>query len=113
VNLTKTYFMVPVVDMDRAVAFYRDTVGLAVRFVSPEWTELAWRDATIALHRGGATDRQGWLGFEVDDLDAALAELAAAGATIGETRNEAGTRLVAVTDPEGNVVTFGQQPSWG
>jgi lactoylglutathione lyase len=79
-NITKTYFMVPVQDMDRALAFYRDALGITLRFSSPGWTELAWRDATIALHLGGtAAEREGWLGFEVDDLDAAVAEIEAAG----------------------------------
>ena len=52
-QITKTYFMVPVQEMQRAVEFYRDALGLELRFASSDWTELAWRDATIALHRGG------------------------------------------------------------
>jgi predicted enzyme related to lactoylglutathione lyase len=46
VNITKTYFMLPVTDMDRAGTFYRDALGLTEAFASPEWTELTWgRDA--------------------------------------------------------------------
>jgi hypothetical protein len=41
--------VVPVQDMERAVAFYRTVLGLELRFASPYWTELAWRDAVIAL----------------------------------------------------------------
>lgn len=36
--------MLPVGDMDRAVSFYRDVVGLTLEFQSPFWTELRWRD---------------------------------------------------------------------
>ena len=113
-KITKSYFMVPVHDMSRAVAFYRDTLGLTLNFTSPDWSELAWRDATVALHLGGATaGQQGWLGFEVEDLDAAVAEIEAAGGRRGAARTEGRQRLVTVTDTEGNALTIGQQASWG
>ena len=109
VEITKAYFMLPVREMDRAVAFYRDGVGLTVEFYSPFWTELRWREATIALHAGGTGDeRDSWLGFHVTDLDAALAEVEAAGGRRGSERSEGGARLVAVVDPEGNAFTLGQ-----
>ena len=113
VIITKAYFMVPVEDMDRAVGFYRDVLGLSLQFESPEWTELAWRDATIALHRGGGEEPRGsWLGFQVDDVDAALAAIEAAGGRRGADRFEAGARLVSITDTEGNAVTIGGEPTW-
>jgi predicted enzyme related to lactoylglutathione lyase len=111
VEIAKVYFMVPVENMDRALAFYRDAIGLTPVFSSPYWSELAWRDATIALHLGGAAlDGQGWLGFNVDDVDAAVAEIEAAGGRRGTERSEGGARLVSVTDTEGNSLTIGQQP---
>jgi predicted enzyme related to lactoylglutathione lyase len=112
-TVTKTYFMVHVVDMDRAAAFYREGVGLDVRFVSPDWSELAWRDATVALH-GGATSteqRVTGLGFEVDDLDAACKQVAAAGGTIVTApRDRPGEpiRLADVADTEGNVFSLAE-----
>jgi predicted enzyme related to lactoylglutathione lyase len=114
IKITKTYFMLPVDDMDRATGFYRDVLGLAVQFASPDWTELTWRDATIALHRAGSRDqRDRWLGFEVDDLDAALAAIEAAGGQRGADRNEGGVRLVSITDTEGNGLTIGGLPTGG
>ena len=111
-QITKTYFMVPVQDMERAVVFYKSVLGLQVRFASPDWTELAWRDAVVALHRGGtASDSAGWLGFEVDDIESALTEIEAGGGRRGTERNEGGARLVSVVDPEGNSLTIGQQSS--
>jgi predicted enzyme related to lactoylglutathione lyase len=112
-QITKTYFMVPVHDMERAVAFYGTVLGLKLGFTSPDWTELAWHDAVIALHRGGtATDAQGWLGFEVEDIDSALAEIEVGGGRRDAERTEGGVRLVTVTDTEGNSLTIGQQPKW-
>jgi predicted enzyme related to lactoylglutathione lyase len=109
VRITKAYLMLPVQDMDRAVTFYWDVVGLTVEFQSPFWSELSWREATIALHGGGSgEERESWLGFHVTDLDAALAEVETAGARRAEERSEGGARLVAVVDPEGNTFTLGQ-----
>jgi predicted enzyme related to lactoylglutathione lyase len=109
-NITKTYLMVPVQDMGRALSFYRDVFGLTVGFESPYWSELSWRDATIALHLGGGDkERESWLGFNVDDLDAAAAEIEAGGGRLGPERTEAGARLLSVTDTEGNPLTVGQQ----
>jgi predicted enzyme related to lactoylglutathione lyase len=111
VEISKVYLMLPVQDMARAVGFYRDTIGLAVEFESEFWTELRWRDTTIALHGGGAGDeRESWLGFHVADLDAALVAVEAAGGRRGEGRVEGGARLVAVIDTEGNPITLGQGP---
>lgn len=36
-----TYAITFVADMDRVVRFYRDTVGLTLKFQSPEWSEFA------------------------------------------------------------------------
>jgi lactoylglutathione lyase len=45
------YAIVFVSDMPRSVAFYRDVVGLPLRFDSPEWSEFVTDGATLALHR--------------------------------------------------------------
>src|SRR5271170_7606570 len=39
-----------VADMHRAVAFYRDVVGLPLKFESPGWSEFSTEGATLALH---------------------------------------------------------------
>jgi len=110
VEITKTYLMVPVQDMDRAVSFYRDAVGLVVDFESPFWSELRWHDATLALHGGAsAGERESWLGFHVTDLDGALAEVERAGGRRqGNERTESNARLQSVVDPDGNIFTLGQ-----
>ena len=45
------YAIVFVSDMKRSVAFYRDVIGLPLKFDSPEWSEFATDGATFALHR--------------------------------------------------------------
>ena len=44
------YAIVFVSDMKRSVPFYRDVIGLPLKFESPEWTEFATDGATLALH---------------------------------------------------------------
>lgn len=44
------YVIVFVRDMPRAVAFYRDKVGLKVRMESEHWTELELEGTILALH---------------------------------------------------------------
>ena len=44
------YAIVFVSDMKRSVSFYRDVVGLPLKFESPGWSEFATDGATLALH---------------------------------------------------------------
>ena len=71
--------MITVSDMDRSVRFYRDILGLKLRFQSPDWSEFDTGGTTLALHGGGkaASVPQGReqiagtasIGFNVDDLE--------------------------------------------
>ena len=45
-----SYAIVFVNDMKRSVSFYRDVVGLPLKFETPGWTEFATEGATLALH---------------------------------------------------------------
>lgn len=45
-----SYAIVFVGDMKRSVAFYRDVVGLPLKFETSHWTEFATEGATLALH---------------------------------------------------------------
>lgn len=49
-------------DMERAVRFYGDVLGLDVEDQTPEWSRLALRDEIIVL-RGGGTDDLTWTPF--------------------------------------------------
>jgi catechol 2,3-dioxygenase-like lactoylglutathione lyase family enzyme len=57
-------------DMDKAVTFYRDTIGLALKFQSPSWSEFATGETTLALHPATTEKPAGWieLGLEADSL---------------------------------------------
>lgn len=59
-----------VADMDRAVAFYRDSMGLALTFASPGWSEFETGETKLALHPASSANPAGTveLGFTVSDL---------------------------------------------
>ena len=54
-----SYAIVFVSDMKRSVAFYRDVVGLPLKFDSPEWSEFSTDGATFALHRAEDSNGRG------------------------------------------------------
>ncbi len=70
-----TYAIKYVADMDKAVAFFRDNMGLSLRFQSPGWSEFATGDVTLALHLATADEPAGTteLGFRTQDVVAAYA----------------------------------------
>jgi lactoylglutathione lyase len=104
--VTKTYVMLMVADMTRALKFYTDVFDVSVSFESPHWSEFTVAGATIALHSGGSgADTQTGLGFEVDDLDAALQRAGDAGGKVTSPprdRPGEGIRIAEVADTEGN-----------
>ena len=80
-ELKLTYSIHFVANMDRAVAFYRDTLGLKLKFASPEWTEFATGETTLALHPASSENPAGstHLGFGAPDVRAFHEALTAAG----------------------------------
>lgn len=104
-------------DMDRAVAFYRDGVGLELVTQSGGWSMLSCGDALLGLHGiyAGVIERPvpyAGLNLEVDDLDPAVAQAVAQGATLSAIREaepRVPVRLAVMVDPEGNGFELRQQ----
>jgi catechol 2,3-dioxygenase-like lactoylglutathione lyase family enzyme len=67
-----SYAIKYVADMNRAVAFYRDEIGLPLKFQSPEWSEFITGPTTLALHIASPQHPAGTvqLGFGVADAKA-------------------------------------------
>lgn len=76
-----TYAIKFVADMDAATAFYRDKLGLTLKFVSPFWTEFDTGETTLALHPASDQNPAGGvqLGFTSEDLDRFYREREATG----------------------------------
>ena len=86
-------------DMERAVAFYRDALGLTLAFQDGgKWAQM----------KAGAVGAT--VVIEVDDLAAAKAQLAAHGAEITGERQMGSGQALTFRDPDGNIVQLFQRP---
>ena len=98
----------PVSDLEKAKAVYAALLGIAPQTDSSYYVGFEAEGQQIGLVPGGGP--QGMTSpvayWHVADIEAKLAELTAAGATVKEPAHDVGGgRLVAtVTDPDGNVL---------
>ena len=98
----------PVSDLEKAKAVYTALLGVGPQTESPYYVGFAAAGQQIGLVPGGGA--QGMTApvayWHVPDIEAKLAEVTAAGATVKEPAHDVGGgRLVAtVTDPDGNVL---------
>ena len=115
------YAMVVISDMRQSVEFYRDKLGMPLKFESPDWTEFQTGATTLALH-GGGLKREGRqdessyagtcsIGFNVSNLDQTFGELQARGVqfVMPPTQREGeGIKLAVCLDPDGLPISFAQ-----
>jgi catechol 2,3-dioxygenase-like lactoylglutathione lyase family enzyme len=94
-------------DMDRAVAFYADALGLPLRSRhGDDWAELDAGGVRLGLHGATAAEvpHGGTVVFEVDDLELARAALQERGVAFEEHLGEVPgrARYASFADPDGN-----------
>jgi catechol 2,3-dioxygenase-like lactoylglutathione lyase family enzyme len=116
--------IIPVTDVDRAVAFYGDTLGWSVDFnqvvspelrfvqITPPGSACSIAFGTGLLPAGATTPYQG-LQVVTDDADAAHDDLAARGVAVGPVQDLAWGRFVWFDDPDGNHWSVQQVPERG
>lgn len=108
-----SYAIVFVGDMKRAVSFYRDVMGLPLRFESPGWTEFATDGATLALHltEGPDTAPGGCRpGLSVPNLDEFHKRMVERNVPcIQEPKEMFGARLAQYADPDGLAISVGEE----
>jgi lactoylglutathione lyase len=116
------YTMVIVSDMARSIAFYRDKLGIPLKFESPDWTEFQTGATTLALHGGGVkqesvqTDQSKLagtcsIGFNVENIDKTYEELKARNINFvmpPMQREGEGIKLAVCLDPDGLPISFAQ-----
>jgi lactoylglutathione lyase len=119
------YAIVFVHDMPRAVSFYRDLVGLPVRFETSHWTEFATEGATLALHLSETANEQGAPpedppagrcrpGLSVPDLDAFHRRMVENDVPcLQEPKEVFGSRLAQYVDPDGLAFSVGEERGGG
>jgi lactoylglutathione lyase len=124
------YAIVFVSDMKRAVSFYRDVIGLPLRFESPGWTEFATDGATLALHPSEASNSASEAsnserdnpqhvpagrcrpGLSVPNLDQSHKRMVEMNvACVQEPMEVFGARTAQYLDPDGLSISVGQERS--
>lgn len=112
------YAIVLVSAMKRAVSFYRDVVGLPLRFESQGWTEFATDGATLALHadKPAGPDHDELPpgrcrpGLSVPDVDAFHRRMVEADVPcFQEPTVVFGARVAQYVDPDGLSISVGEE----
>lgn len=100
-----------VADMDRGVAFYRDTLGLELVYGSPFWSSFRLGDGLLGLHSalegiepGGETGKGWMLPLQVENVQRLKAHLEASGVAVGEYHETPSGLLFGFEDPDGNPI---------
>jgi len=114
------YVIIFVSDMKRAVSFYRDVLGLPLKFESPGWTEFATDGATLALHSSKESNPDGDNGREspagrcrpglrvpnLDEFHKKMVEKKVP--CLQEPKEVFGARIAQYADPDGLVISVGE-----
>ena len=98
-----------VTDMNRAVAFYRDELGLTATLVTPNWSQFDLDGLTLGLHPVFAGSARpgpgGWIpGVQVEDLKSLRDKLVGTGRSKGDFHEVPGGTILEFTDPDGNSI---------
>jgi catechol 2,3-dioxygenase-like lactoylglutathione lyase family enzyme len=116
------YVMIGVSDMDRSVGFFKDTLGMPLKYKTNEWTEFQTGATTLALHLSNpriisATPQRemvagtSTIGFIVSDLDKTYQELKAKNVRFvmePKTREQEGIKLAVCLDPDGLEISISE-----
>jgi predicted enzyme related to lactoylglutathione lyase len=100
--------------MDRAVGFYRDSLGLEVVDHDGDWSEVTAGDQRIGLNEGEspAGDGGAVIAFGVDDIDSSVESLKGDGVEFaGEVSEHPWGKIVPFKDSEGNDLQLYAPPS--
>jgi len=100
-----SYVIEFVSDMDRAVKFYSDVVGLPLKFQSPGWSEFSTGETVLGLHPASDKNPAGKveLGFNVPDLQQFHTEMTSKGVQfpMPPQKQDFGGMLAQFLDSEG------------
>ena len=114
-DMKLNYVIEFVADMDRAVGFYRDLLGLPLRFQSPGWSEFATGETSLGLHPATERNPAGSveLGFNVANLEKFHQEMSAKGVqfSMPPTKQDFGGTLAQFIDSEGRACSVAEQAS--
>jgi lactoylglutathione lyase len=119
------YAIVFVSDMKRSVAFYRDVIGLPLKFESSHWTEFVSEGAILALHaaEGAASEPDNPQqvpagrcrpGLSVPNLDEFHQRMIEKGVPcVQPPKAVFGARIAQYADPDGLVISVSEERRGG
>ena len=108
-------------DLNQSVEFYRDVIGIPLKFESPGWTEFVTDGATLALHKsdGSASDTDTQqaepagrcrTGFQVPNLDEFHERMVKNNVQCAQEPTETfGVRIAQYVDPDGLVLSVSEE----
>ncbi|HET6250943.1 MAG TPA: VOC family protein [Tepidisphaeraceae bacterium] len=106
-----SHVMVYVTDMPRAIKWYADALGFAVKYAAAPHYASLWNETLklrIDLHpdpKGENVGHGSMIYFNADDLDKAVAALRARGVQVSDPRRRASSpRFTEFADSEGNII---------
>jgi lactoylglutathione lyase len=118
------YSRIVVSDLKRSVEFYRDVLGVPLKFEAENWAEFATLGTRLALKAGAppvaaipekSADGQPIAGrvgiaFEVKNLDQVYRDLSAKGVQFTQppTDEGSGGRMATLLDPDGLEIALGE-----
>ena len=113
-TITGSNVTVMVSNMDAAVKFYTETLGLKLKVrYGDHWAEIEAPGITIALHPKGKDIKTGdnlSIGFSANDFKQTVAALEQKGIKFNMLDDKQ-VLLALFTDPDGNALYFAQ-PKW-
>ena len=103
-------------DMDKAVKFYRDVIGLSLKFQSPGWSEFSTGETSLSLHPASERNSAGSieLGFNVANLGKFHKEMSDKGVrfSMPPTKQDFGGILAQFVDSEGRSCSVAEESSY-
>jgi len=115
------YAIVFVSDMKRSIGFYKNILGLPLKFETTHWTEFATEGVTLALHKSDVTN---WVkegtkpeppgrcrtGFSVTNLDEFHKQMLKNGVEcVQEPKEVFGALIAQYLDPDGMVIGVSEE----
>ena len=93
-----------VANMDAAIRFHEQQLGLKLRFSTPDWTEFDTGTTTLALHAASKSNPPGTthVGFRINDVDAFCRQAMQHGCmVVTQPADMHGMRMARLVDPDG------------
>ena len=112
------YTIIFVSDMKKSVFFYKDILGIPLKFESPEWSEFATDGAILALHHKISTNPDLMQpehsdrcrpGFQVPNLEEFHKRMVEKNVPCSEKPKEIfGSKVAQYIDPDGLIFSVGE-----